>query len=92
MKRVKTLLFITSALLSMSLSSFPVNARKWNNPENERRYENALRQQAKYRKKESEAWRNYDRKLEGAENTTKCVRNSALRGNVKPIGCARHIR
>ncbi len=92
MKQSKVLFLITSILLLTSTINSSAFARKWNNPENERRYHDALRQESESRRRESDAWQNYDRKLKGGEDTTRCVRNSAFRGNVKPIGCARHIR
>jgi hypothetical protein len=86
----KGLLFVTGLVLASFLLSTPVSARKWNNPENERRYKAALKNQSEAHRNESKAWQNYDRELGRAQDDVRRVRNDAIKGAVTggPAGAA----
>jgi hypothetical protein len=64
--------------------------RQWNNPENERRYKNALRQSAQAHQNAATAWGNYDRELGRAQKDVRRVRDEAIKGAIKggPAGAA----
>jgi hypothetical protein len=65
-------------------------ARKWNNPENQRRFNQAQTRAAETYRNESKAWQNYDRELASAQKDVRRVRDGAINGVIKggPAGAA----
>ena len=85
MKRQLTL-FLATAMVLIFLPFAMTNAaekRKWNNPENEKRYKEALKRQSEAYRNEAKAWQNYDRELGKAQEDVRRVRNDAIKGAVK---------
>jgi hypothetical protein len=87
---------IVSAVLATAVMAIPLYAnisyagRQWNNPENEKRYKNALRQSAQTHQNAATAWGNYDRELGRAQKDVRRVRDEAIKGAIKggPGGAA----
>jgi len=79
----KQAVIIGSSMLALILSTNVSYAKKWNNPENEKRYHEALRRSSDAYRNESRAWQNYDRPLERAQKDVRRVLDEAIRGAVK---------
>ena len=81
---MKHSLVLTLCLIAISLVSPTAFAEKhkWNNPENEQRYKDALKRESEARKQEAKAWNNYDRELGRAQDDVRRVRNEAIKGAV----------
>ena len=85
-----------SAVLAAAVMAIPFYAnfsyagRQWNNPENEKRYKNALKQSAQAHQNAAAAWDNYDRELGRAQKDVRRVRNEAIKGAIigGPAGAA----
>ena len=85
-----------SAVLAAAVLALPFYAnisyagRQWNNPENEKRYQNALKQSVQAHQNAATAWGNYDRELGRAQNDVRRVRDEAIKGAIKggPAGAA----
>jgi len=81
MKKQTVILGIAALVL---ISSTNISyARKWNNPENQKKYNEAQTRAAEAYRNESKAWQNYDRQLERAEKDVRRVRDEAIKGAVK---------
>lgn len=88
MKKQSVIFGITA--LVMMISTNVTYAKKWNNPENQRRYNQAQTRAAEAYRNESKAWQNYDHELARAQKDVRRVRNEAIKGAVKggPAGAA----
>ena len=81
-QRRSLFLAIASCLVFVALADHPALAdkHKWNNPENERRYKDALMRETEARQQESQAWQNYDHQLGRAQDDVRSIRNRAMKG------------
>lgn len=87
MQKQRVVLGITVlVLLSLIASNVAYAGRKWNNPQNEVRYKESLRQQSDAYRNEAKAWQNYDRELGRAQEDVRRVRNDAMKGAVNGGG------
>jgi F0F1-type ATP synthase membrane subunit b/b' len=91
MKRHSIPTCILTLVILFSLSDIYAQARRITNPETRRRYIEALKDEAKARNEEAEAWNNYNRKVDQARNDVRSVRDGALKGVITggAVGAAR---
>jgi hypothetical protein len=82
----RSIWWILVGLLGLAVTASSVEGagkKTWNNPANEQKYKQALRQQQKAYQNEAKAWKNHDRELKRTEDDVRRVRNEAMKGAAK---------
>jgi hypothetical protein len=88
----RSIISVVVATISLSLlyGNISYAGRQWNNPENEKRYQNAQKQSVQAHQNAATAWGNYDRELGRAQNDVRRVQDEAIQGAIEggPAGAA----